>query len=63
LRLLCLIDDPGAMAGEIRESERRWLRRAEPRLRFDTPSSVSAQEMRRARQALALLMRPSEEVP
>lgn len=57
LRLLCLIDDPRAMASEIRDSERRWLRRAEPRLRFDTPSSLSAQEMRRARQALALLLR------
>jgi hypothetical protein len=56
LRLLSLIEDPRAMAAEITRPERRWLRRAESHLRFDEPSNVPAAAMRRARQALRLLL-------
>jgi hypothetical protein len=57
LRLLSLIEDPRTTAARISRPERRWLRRAEPRLRLDEPSNLSARDMRRARQALRLLLR------
>jgi hypothetical protein len=57
LRLLSLVEDPRATANDLSRAERRWLRRAEARLRLDEPSNVSAVEMRRARQAFRLLIR------
>jgi hypothetical protein len=57
LRLLSLVEDPRRMAGEMTSSERRWLRDAEPRLRLNESSSLSAGDVRRARQALRLLLR------
>jgi hypothetical protein len=56
LRLLSLVEDPRVMAGEITRSERRWLRRVEPHLRFDAVSNLPADAMRRARQAFRLLL-------
>lgn len=56
LRLLSLVDDPRAMRHEISVSERRWLRNAEARLRWDDPASLSAADLRRARQTLRLLL-------
>jgi hypothetical protein len=56
LQLLSLVEDPRVMADEISRSERRWLRRAEPHLRFDDPSNLPAVAMRRARQAFRLLL-------
>jgi hypothetical protein len=56
LRLLSLVEDPRVMASEISRSERRWLRRAEPHLRFDDPSNLPTVAMRRARQTLRLLL-------
>jgi len=57
LRLLSLVEDPRATAADLRRAERRWLRRAETRLRLDEPSNLSAVDMRRARQAFRLLIR------
>jgi hypothetical protein len=57
LRLLSLVDDPRAMAAQVSRTERRWLRRAESRLRLDDPANLPTAEMRRARQALRLLLR------
>jgi hypothetical protein len=56
LRLLSLVEDPRATAAEITRPERRWLRRAEPHLRFDDPSNLPAVAMRRARQTFRLLL-------
>ncbi|MCW3048413.1 MAG: hypothetical protein JWO74_2697 [Solirubrobacterales bacterium] len=56
LLLLSLVDDPRAMAGELKKSERRWLRDAEARLSFDRPASVGATRLRLARLTLALLL-------
>jgi hypothetical protein len=56
LTLLSLVEDPRAMAAEITRPERRWLRRAESRLRFDAPSTLSAGAKRRARQTFRLLL-------
>jgi hypothetical protein len=57
LRLLSLVEDPSATAAELKRAERRWLRRVEERLQLDKPSTLSALEMRRARQAFRLLVR------
>jgi hypothetical protein len=56
LRLLSLVEDPRVMASEISRSERRWLRCAEPHLRFDDPSNLPAVAVRRARQTFRLLL-------
>jgi hypothetical protein len=57
LLLLSLVDDPRAMAEELRASERRWLRAAEQRLDFDGLANVGADRVRRARLAYRLLLR------
>jgi len=57
LRLLSLIEDPREMATSLRNSERRWLRVAEQRLRLSTPSVQNADAMRRAELAYRLLIR------
>jgi hypothetical protein len=56
LRLLSLVTDPRAMAASMTPAERRWLGRAEAKLRLDEPATLSALDMRRARQALRLLL-------
>jgi hypothetical protein len=56
LRLLSLVEDPRATAAEITRPERRWLRGAEPQLRFDDPSNLPAVAKRRARQTFRLLI-------
>jgi hypothetical protein len=55
LRLLALIDDPRAMAGELRKTERAWLRAARERLRLSEPSTLDAVDLRRATLAYRLL--------
>lgn len=57
LRLLSLVEDPRAMADEVKRTERAWLRKAEPNLRFDDPASLATEEIQRARQAIRLLSR------
>jgi hypothetical protein len=59
LRLLSLIDDPRAIAPELRPTERKWMRRAETRLAFSEPASLGPATVRRARQAYRLLLDPS----
>ena len=56
LLLLSLADDPRAMAAELRKSERGWLRKAEPRLKFEEPALIGAAARRRARLAFQLLL-------
>ena len=56
LRLLALVDDPRALAPELRRTERKWLRAAEERLAFDAPANLDAAIVRRARQAHQLLL-------
>jgi hypothetical protein len=56
LMLLSLVPDPGAMARELKTSERSWLRAARERLAFDRPASVGSERMRRAGLALRLLV-------
>lgn len=56
LLLLSLVEDPRAMAGELRKSERRWLREAEEALAFDRPAVVDAGRRRAARLAFRLLV-------
>lgn len=57
LLLLSLVDDPRAMAENLKASERGWLRAAEQRLAFDRTANVSADRMRRAQLAFRLLLR------
>jgi hypothetical protein len=56
LRLLALVDDPRAIAPELRKTERKWLRTAEERLAFSAPASLDAATVRRASQAYRLLL-------
>ena len=56
LLLLSLVDDPRAMAGELRKSERGWLRKAETRLELDRPALIDADARRRARLTFRLLL-------
>jgi hypothetical protein len=56
LLLLSLVDDPRAMATELRRSERGWLRKVEPRLGFDRPALIDADARRRAQLAFRLLL-------
>ena len=57
LRLLALIEDPRAMAAELRKSERRWLRDAGKRLDFASPSLLDRETQTRAELAFRLLLR------
>jgi hypothetical protein len=57
LRLLALIEDPRAMAADLRRTERTWLRDAEERLGFPEPSLLDAETMRRAELAYRVLIR------
>jgi hypothetical protein len=56
LRLLALLEDPRATAADLRPTERRWLRAAEPRLAFDAYTMLDAGLVRRAEQAFRLLL-------
>jgi hypothetical protein len=56
LLLLSLVEDPRALAAELRRSERGWLRKAAPRLEFERPALVDADVRRRARLTLRLLI-------
>lgn len=56
LRLLSLVNDPRALAPELRKTERKWLRNAETRLAFSEPASLNAATVRRARQTYRLLL-------
>ncbi|HEX5852991.1 MAG TPA: hypothetical protein VFY36_07860 [Solirubrobacteraceae bacterium] len=56
LMLLSLVQDPRAMARELTNSERSWLRTARERLAFDRPANVGSDRTRRARLALRLLI-------
>lgn len=57
LRLLALIDDPRMIAGELRKTERAWLKAAEGRLRLSDSSTLDAEGLRRATLAYRLLTR------
>jgi hypothetical protein len=57
LRVLSLVDEPRELAGEVRASELRWLRRAEARLDFASVSLLAADAQRRAELAYRLLLR------
>jgi hypothetical protein len=57
LRLLALVEDPRVMAGELKPSERTWLRRAEPRLDFDAPTVLDKTTVRSARLTYRMLVR------
>jgi hypothetical protein len=57
LRLLALIDEPRHAATELRKSERRWLRDAEQRLDFASPSLLDRDTQTRAELAFRLLIR------
>jgi hypothetical protein len=57
LRLLALIEDPRETAVELRKSERRWLRDAEQRLDFASPSLLERDIQARAELAFRLLLR------
>ena len=57
LMLLALIEDPRALAAELRSSERGWLRAAEERLDLAGPSLLDRARMRRAELAYKLLIR------
>lgn len=58
LRLLALVEDPRAMATDLRGTERKWLRAAEQRLDLGGPSRLEGDQMRLARLAFRLLVRP-----
>lgn len=61
IRLLGFVDDPRAMAADLRRSERKWLRRIEPLLAFeesDLKRLFSAEEMAGAEAAYRLLLAP-----
>ena len=57
LRLLSLVDEPRELSVELRDSERWWLRQAEPRLDLQAPSLLAADPQRRAELAYRLLVR------
>lgn len=56
LRLLALVDDPRATAADLRPTERRWLRDAEPRLDVNAYTLLDPAVVRRAEQAFRLLV-------
>jgi hypothetical protein len=57
LRLLSIIEDPGQAANELRKTERGWLRVAERRLDFQSPSLLESDSQSRAELAFRLLIR------
>jgi hypothetical protein len=57
LRLLALIEDPREMGADVRKSERRWLRDAQQRLDFSSPSLLHRDTQTRAELAFRLLIR------
>jgi len=57
LRLLALVGDPRAVAGDLKKSERRWLRHAEERLGSDGPTILDDATVRTARLAYRILIR------
>lgn len=59
LRLLALVENPRAMAAELKNSERTWLRRAEARLDFDGLAILDEATVRNARLAYRILLRES----
>lgn len=59
LRLLALVKDPRRMAADLKNSERKWLRQAEDRLRFDGVTLLDDVTVRNARFAYRILLRPS----
>ncbi len=56
VRLLTFVEDPRAMAADLRGSERKWLRTAEQRLDLYAVSGLEGDEMRRARLTFRLLV-------
>jgi hypothetical protein len=57
LRLLSLVEDPRAMAEDLKRTERGWLRAAEGRLRLDDAGTGDATVLRAARLTHRLLRR------
>jgi hypothetical protein len=57
LRLLALVDDPRVAAGDLKKSERTWLRRAEERLDFAGVTVLDDATVRNARLAYRILIR------
>lgn len=56
LRLLAMVEDPRAMATQLRTTERRWLRDAEALLAWGSVSSLDEATVARARQAHRILV-------
>ena len=66
LRLLSLVPDPRAIAEHLKKSERGWLGRAEPMLRFDDRGGREGDLIRRAELTFRLLVaegRPGARAP
>lgn len=57
LQLLALVEDPRAMAAELKKTERRWLRETEDRLSFDGPAVRDDDSLRIARLSYRILLR------
>lgn len=57
LRLLALVEDPRVMAGDLRNTERTWLRQAEARLDFDGLALLDDAAFRNARLTYRVLIR------
>ncbi len=56
IRLLTFVEDPRSMRGNLEGGERRWLRRVEKKLAFDSPEGLfSAMELGLARRTFELL--------
>ena len=58
LRLLALVEDPRTMAGDLKTTERKWLRQAEDRLDLEVTRLDDA-TVRNARFAYRILVRQS----
>ncbi len=56
LRLLTFVEDPRAMAADLRGSERKWLGAAEERFDLDGASGLDGDQMRLARLTFRLLV-------
>ena len=56
VRLLSLVDEPRELSAGLRDSERRWLRRAQVRLDLEAPSLLDPEMQRRAELAYLLLV-------
>jgi len=59
LRLLSLVEDPRAIAAELKSSERRWLRQTADRLDLDGLTLLDDVAVRNARLAYRILVRES----